>query len=246
MAVILVMNATRLNNTIMPIVRWYDEHEDNNFVNNVHFCAHQIEEYLEDHPADTEWWLRLANLYFETPIEDYEMIIDSLEEIFTYDPYNLQATLMYAFAEDYFIAGVREKTFARLKSVKPISCCDKSMVFLAMSWRYSSRRKHEAQMFLRSAAASCGHCIAPWIKIIHSSKNLLEKMVCSNYVIGFIKKNPHLINKKYTESMINVDQFFDEWYRGYFTRSWSQAALREYMYGVLDRQSSALHNKYIR
>lgn len=234
------MNLTELKNIITPIIRWYNNHTDDDLLKNIYFCAEQIEEFLDEHPKNTEWRLKLTRLYFCTPAEDYEMCVETLEKIFKYDAYNIRATLMYAFFEDYFLGTVSEKTLARLKLTTPITCCEKSMVLLAMSWHYSHFNKKTAKSLLKRAASVCEHCIEPWFHLTYENNNQVENMICANYIARFIAKNASLISRKHDEYMISVDDFFDTWYKGYFQHDWVNRDRLFKMYGKIDFCSSVL------
>lgn len=232
------MNSAELRNRIAPIIEAYDNDVGSNF-DAIYECAALINEYLMDNPQDTEWLLRLADLYVAPPVEDQVLTFETLERIFAYDPLNLQAILMYAFFEFYFFGTVSEKTLTKVEFAPQKTCCDASMVLLAMARYYEYIDEAKKKLMLKKSAIACAHCIEPWRSLAYGSTGTVEGMVYGNHVLRFIARNAHLINQEYEELIINLDQFFDEWYRGYFVMPWVIKDMQRLAYGRLNGSVSS-------
>lgn len=202
--------------------------------------ASTIEGYLANHPHDTEWFLRLARAYFS--IADIEQNFVPLNKVFECDAMNLEAILMYAFFDFYRFGQVSEKVFTKLQFATPVTCCDKAMILLAISWYYEYLDGAKKILILEASAAVCRHCIRSW-KFLSYSQNSVRRMIYSNYVLQFIIHNPHLINRDNGESFISLEEFFDEWYRGYYVPEDDLKRITQNVYGSIRMQSKALRGK---
>lgn len=177
-----------------------------------------IKNYLEEHPKDTDMWLRLAMLEHNPPWEDPYRIQQYLNTILLYDAYNIQAVLSLAYFEDYFFGKMKETTFTALCNLKTVDREVLSMIEYAKAMYYYEVDK-----------AQYVHHLFQSINVYDRNVNNLKALGKYFLKHGEIKKGKELLLRAlnniqiiYNDNYVNndvtdINEFFAYYYKGTHT-----------------------------
>lgn len=88
-----------------------------------------LKNYLEEHPRDTQMWLRLTLLYYTPYFDKYPPdVFSCLNKILEYDPENIYANIMVAFFHDAFRGLIPDEVFQKLNALKTNNLEDFAML----------------------------------------------------------------------------------------------------------------------
>lgn len=174
-----------------------------------------IKKYLEDHPKDTDMWLRLTMLEMTPPWEDPDRMVTYLNAILSYDPHNIQAVLALAYIEDLFFGRMKDTTRNALYQLKTKDPEILSMIEYAKSFDYLEKNRELGVQHLTQS-------ILYWDKHVNNLR-ALGRYYLEN---GEVEKGQNLIKRAlnniqgiYRTDIINtditdIDKFFNYYYKG--------------------------------
>ncbi len=190
-----------------------------------------IKSYLENHPQDTEMWLRLAKLELTPPWEDPDRIVGYLNVILSYDPHTILAILMRAYIEDLFFGGMKEATRNMLYEIASDDAEVLSMIEYAKAIDFLEVNKNQYIKHLKKSIA-------------YSDKDVNNFKLLGKYYIKhgnieeghyFIKKALDNIQGIYAETVFDSDitdinNFFNYYYKGIYTTKFVKEDLEQLLH----------------
>jgi hypothetical protein len=191
-----------------------------------------LESYLEDHPQDTEIWVKRIRVEFNSPWEDYDRIEKYVNSVLKYDKNNIQSLLLLAYAQSVYRGKVKDDLFIQLLSCCPITA-DKevlSMIHLALSWYYSWKdiKKYEEQLlasiFHYNKHVNNYRYLA---KLYYTTGRFSEAKEMMLHALANIRK---VYENDYDYSLrdiASITSFFDEYYKGTHVSQPNLESMRE-------------------
>lgn len=173
-------------------------------------------EYLKQYPRDTDFWIKLAMVEYKCPLEDYDRIFQYIHQIFLYDPYNVNAVLVLAYAQSIYRGEIFDDLYNKLELLKTNNFEINSMISLAKAWYYHDQKNDEkyAQLLLESINY-CNKHVKNYIELgrlyIKQGK-ISEGKALIQHGIKNIKTIYSSDNKTY--DVTDLNQFYEEYFKG--------------------------------
>lgn len=192
-----------------------------------------LENYLEDHPQDTEIWLKRIRLEFNSPWEDYDRIEKYVNSILAYDRNNIQSLLILAYAQKAYRGKINDNLLIHLQAMsnEVVNKELLSMICLAIAWFYLYKNEQEYEKeyekWLLQSMFHYNKYIKHYVllgQLYLKRGNLIQAKNIFNLAIA----NIHNVSKNndLSSDVTDIDSFFDEFFKGY---SYTETRLEEYI-----------------
>jgi len=166
-------------------------------------------DYLKEHKDDSDSWLLLARIEWNSPLEDPDRILEYLDSIFTRDPTHPYALLFLAQTYHTFLGGINDDIFTQLCHI-----CSPDQEVMAMVEVAKARYFKHRDTIKYQEALECSVKYSRKQQINCSSLGILY---CQQ---GDLKKGRALV-KQAVENIKAVDAKWDEvsieyWFNYYY------------------------------
>jgi tetratricopeptide (TPR) repeat protein len=173
--------------------------------------------YLEQYPQDTQAWLLLTRIEWNTPLEDPERIIEYANNVLTYDSLNYYALLFLAQTYQTFLGGISDEVFAQLCSFENDDFEVMAMIELAKSRYFKHRDTKKYQNTLeQSVKYSYNQGLnCKGLGLLCYQEGNFER---ARTLIAQALKNVKTVDARWDES--SIDYWCDYYYKGTQITQW--------------------------